>query len=75
MSYKLKEVKNMYEFVGTKEVELQEYDFGIVFPEFCFVWKEGKKINRKIIREMLKLKDEVEKEDKKRLKSKEEKNK
>ncbi len=70
MVYKIKEVKNMYQFVGTREVELQEYDFGIVFPEFCFVWKDGKKINKKIIRELLKMKDEVELEDKKRLKEK-----
>ena len=70
MTYKLKQVKNVYEFVGTKEVELQEYDLGIVFPEFCFVWKEGKKINKKIVMELLKMKDEIEEEDKKRLEGK-----
>ncbi len=68
IKWKLKEVRNVYRYVGTEEVELQEYNQGVVFPEFCLLWKDQKKINKKFIRELLKIKDEVEELDKKRLK-------
>ena len=65
MVYKVKGVKNIYQLVGKEEYELQDYDFGVVSPEFCFLWKEGEKVNKKLIRELLKVKDDVEKIDKK----------
>jgi hypothetical protein len=65
MTYRVKDVKRMYRFVGYEEQQLQEYDYGLVTPRFCLLWKDGEKINKKIIKELLKMKDEVEKEDKK----------
>ncbi len=65
MTYRVKDVKRMYKFVGYEEKLLQEFDFGVVTGEFCLLWKDGQKINKKIIRELLKIKDEVEIKDKK----------
>lgn len=66
MTYKVKGIKNVYRFMGTEEYQIQDFDFGYVSPDFCLLWNDGKKINKKMIRELLKVKDEVEVEDKKR---------
>lgn len=58
--YRVKTVKNMYKFIGTEEVQLQEYDYGCVSPEFCLLWKDGKKINKKLIKELLTIQADVD---------------
>jgi hypothetical protein len=40
--------------MGKQEVDLQEYDFGILSSDFCLLWKEGKRPNHKLILELLK---------------------
>lgn len=64
MTYKVKGIKNVYRWIGTEEYEIQNFDFGLVTPKFCLLWKKGEKINKKIIKELLNMKEEVEKEDK-----------
>lgn len=66
-NYTVKEIKNVYKFAGTEEVNLQDFDSGVIFPEFCLLWKDGKSINKKFIKELLKIKDEVEELNKKRI--------
>ena len=50
----------MYQFIGTKEYEIQNYDFGCVFPDFCLLWKDGKKISNKFIKQFLKMQEDIE---------------
>ena len=64
MVYKLKGIKNVYQFVREEEYQIQDYDFGCVFPEFCLLWKDGKKISSKFIKQFLKIQKEIEKIDK-----------
>ena len=61
MKYKLKEVKNVWKFVGTEEVDMQEYEFGMITPEFCLLWKDGKLPNKRIIKSFLELSEDSEK--------------
>lgn len=52
-NYKLKELKAIWRYVGDKEVDLQEYDYGMVSPNFCFLWKDGKLPNKKMVKIMI----------------------
>lgn len=68
MTYKVKGIKNVYKFIGTEEYEIQDYDYGCVCPDFCLLWKDGKKVNKKLIKEFLKMQDDVERIDKEKKK-------
>ncbi len=50
MVYKVKGIKNVYKFVGTEEYQIQNYDFGCIYSDFCLLWKDCKKINRKLVK-------------------------
>ncbi len=75
MVYKVKGIKNVYKFIGTEEYEIQDYDYGCVFPEFCLLWKDGKKMSPKFIKQFLKIQSDVEKIDKEKKEIKREKKK
>ncbi len=69
--WKLKEVKDVWEYHGIKEVDCGSYDNGLVTKEICLLWKSNRGISDT---EIIRLVTEVLKKIKKLEKKKKEKN-
>jgi len=61
MGYKITQKQDVWKKVGEEDVFVQEYDYGLIMPEFCFLYKKDSKFNAKCILDFIKIAEKEQK--------------